>query len=183
MVKLEDEIKSGKLQLLLDSGSIQSRVRGLAKEICSFYEWEKDELIVIGLADGANIFVSDLIRLLPFKLRLYFLKIKSYEGMDKVKNSVINIEELTDIENKNILIIDDICDTSETLYSIVEKIKILKPKTIKTIVLLNKNIKKQFDIKLDFVGFNIPDKWAVGYGMDTDQYYRNLNEICVLNNG
>lgn len=183
MTKLEDEIKSGKLQLLLDHNSIQSRIRGLAKEIIHFYEWEKSELVVVSLADGANIFVSDLVRLLPFKLRLYFLKIKTYEGINKVKNSVINIEELTDIENKNVLIVDDVSDTSETLYGVIEIIKTLKPKTIKTIVLLNKNIKKEFNIKLDFCGFNIPNKFLVGFGLDYNNYYRNLQDIYTLNNG
>ena len=178
MVRLDEEIKSGKLKLLLDNNCVRNRINGLAKEIIHSYEWEKDELVIVSLADGANIFASDLIRLLPFKLKLYFLKIKTYEGTNKAKNSVINIEELTDIENKNVLIVDDICDTSETLNSVIEAIKTLKPKTIKTVVLLNKNVKKEFDIKLDFCGFNIENKFVVGAGLDHNNYYRNLADIC-----
>lgn len=182
MIRLQDEIKSGKLQLLLDNNSIQNRIGGLAKEICSFYEWERDELVIIGLADGANIFVSDLVRLLPFKLRLCFLKVKTYCGTEKVAKSVLNTEELADIENRNVLVVDDILDTGETLNSVIESIKILKPKTIKTIVLLNKNVKKEFDIKLDFCGFNVENKFLVGYGLDFNGYYRNMQDICVLKN-
>ena len=183
MILLEEEIKSGKLKLLLDHNSIQSRAKGLAKEIIRFYEWEKDELIVVGIADGANIFVSDLVKQLPFKLRLEFIKIKTYAGTKKIQNSVIrNIEELLEVENKNILIVDDICDTGETLNFIINEISKMNPKTIKTCVLLNKNVKKEFDIKLDFCGFNISNIWIVGYGMDMNGFYRNLNDICELKN-
>ena len=182
MVHLNEEIKSGKLKLLLDNNSIRNRINGLAKEIIHFYEWEKDELVIVGLADGANIFTSNLVILLPFKLKLYFLKIKTYEGTNKAKNSVINIEELTDVENKNVLIVDDICDTSETLNSVIEVIKTLKPKTIKTCVLLNKHIDKKFNIKLDFVGFNIENKFVVGAGLDYNNYYRNLDAIYEFKN-
>jgi len=180
MVHLDEEIKSGKLKLLLDNNSVRNRIRGLSKEIIHFYEWEKEELVIVGLADGANIFVSDLIRLLPFKSRLYFVKVTTYEGQNKIKNSVINIGELSNIENTNILIVDDICDTSETLSSVIETIKTLNPKTIKTVVLLNKNVKKEFDVKLDFCGFNIENKFVVGFGLDYNNYYRNLNDICEL---
>lgn len=181
MIKLQDEIKSGKLQLLLDHNSIQSRVRGLAKEICQFYEWEKDELVVVGLADGANIFVSDLIRLLPFKLKLYFLKVSTYEGTNRTKNSVINTGELIDIENRNVLVVDDILDTGETLNSVINSIEIIKPKTLKTAILLCKNRKRNYEINIDFVGFNISDNgWLVGYGLDLNGFYRNLNDICEI---
>lgn len=180
MIRLDEEVKSGKLQLLLDHNSIQSRVRGLAKEINDFYQWEKSELIVIALADGANIFVSDLVRLLPLKLKLYFLKIKTYEGTNKIAKSVLNIEELTDIENKNVLILDDILDTGETLSSVIKSVEMLKPNTIKTVILLCKNRNRDCGIKINFVGFNIIDKWVFGYGMDMDGFYRNLNDIYIL---
>jgi len=183
MTKLQDEIKSGKLQLLLDHNSVQNRIRGLAKEIIHFYEWEKNELVIVSLADGANIFTSDLVRLLPFKLKLYFLKVSTYEGTNKITKSVLNIDGLIGIENRNVLIVDDICDTSETLNSVIETIKTLKPKTIKTVVLLNKNVKKEFDIKLDFCGFNISNVFVVGFGLDHNNYYRNLVDICILNTG
>lgn len=182
MMCLDEEIKSGKLKLLIDHNSIQSRTKGLAKEICSFCEWETDELVIIGLADGANIFVSNLARLLPFKLKLYFLKVSTYGGMNKIIKSVLNIDGLTGIENRNVLIVDDICDTSETLNSVIETIKTLKPKTIKTVVLLNKHIDKKFNIKLDFVGFNIENKFVVGAGLDYNNYYRNLDAIYELKN-
>lgn len=181
MIRLQDEINSGRLRLLLDHNSIQGRVRGLAQEIVRFYEWEKDELIVIGLADGANIFVSDLIRLLPFKLRLYFLKISTYEGINKIKNSIIDTKELINIENNNILLIDDILDTGETLNSVIKALEIMKPKTLKTAILLCKNRGREFDIKPDFCGFNISNVFIVGFGLDKDQYYRNLVDICVIN--
>lgn len=181
MIRLQDEIRAGKLTLLLDHNSIQNRIRGLAKEICQFYEWEKDELVVVGLADGANIFVSDLIRLLPFKLKLYFLKVSTYEGTNRTKNSVINTGELIDIENRNVLVVDDILDTGETLNSVINSIEIIKPKTLKTVILLCKNRKRNYEINIDFVGFNISDNgWLVGYGLDLNGFYRNLNDICEI---
>jgi hypoxanthine phosphoribosyltransferase len=128
-------------------------------------------------------FLNDLIKLIPFKIRLYFIKVKTYCGTNKIKNSVINTDELINIENNHVLVVDDILDTGETLDSVIKSIELFKPKTIKTTTLLCKNIKRKHEIKIDFIGFNIPDKWVIGYGMDTDQYYRNLNEICVLNNG
>ena len=180
---LKDDFRLGKLgRRIICQEGIQNRIRGLAKEISAFYEWEKDELIVIGIADGANIFVSDLVRQLPFKLRLEFIKIKTYAGTKKIQNSVIrNIEELLEVENKNILIVDDIYDTGETLNFIINEISKMNPKTIKTCVLLNKNTKKEYEIKSDFVGFNIENVFVVGFGLDCSGYYRNLQDICVFN--
>jgi len=178
MIRLQDEIKGGKLQLLLDHNSIQNRIRGLAKEIIHFYEWERNcQLVLIAVMDGAGMFLYDLIKLLPFKIKLYCIKINTYKNQSKIKNSIVEINELTDIENNNILIIDTVLDSGETLNSVIKSVETMKPKTLKTAILLCKNRKREFDIKPDFCGFNIADKWIIGYGMDIDGFYRNLKDI------
>lgn len=183
MIKLEDEIRSGKLQPLIANGNIQNRVRGLAQEINSFYQWEKGELILVGLADGANIFLSDLIRFIPFKIKLYFVKVKTYCGTEKVGRDAVDTSEFSDdfcnsIDGNNVLVVDDVFDTGESLESVCQAVEIFRPKTIKTVVLINKNKQRECGIKLDFVGFCVADKFLVGYGMDFDGYYRNLQDIC-----
>lgn len=187
MIKLKDEFVSGKLQPLIANSNIQNRVRGLAQEINSFYQWEKGELILVGLADGASIFLSDLIKLIPFKIKLYFVKVKTYCGTEKVGRDIVDTGDFSDdfcnsIEGNNVLVVDDVFDTGESLESVCQAVEIFNPKTIKTIVLINKNKQRECNIKLDFVGFNVVDKFIVGYGMDYNDYYRNLDSICVFNN-
>jgi hypoxanthine phosphoribosyltransferase len=185
--RLRDDFVSGKLgRRLVCQEEIQSRIRGLAKEINAFYEWTKEDIIVIGLMDGATMFLSDLIKLIPFKIKLYLIKIKTYDGINKITNSKINTGDFSDdfcnsIQDNNILIVDDILDTGEALHSICEAVQMFGPKTLKTVVLLNKNRKKEYEITPDFVGFNIEDKFVVGYGLDFNGYYRNLIDICVFN--
>jgi len=185
--KLRDDFVSGKLgRRLICQEEIQSRIKGLAKEINAFYEWTKEDIIIIGLMDGATMFLSDLIKLIPFKIKLYFIKVKTYDGINKTINNTINTKDFSDdfcnsIYNNNVLIVDDILDTGEALYSIYEAVQMYEPKTLKTIVLLNKNRKKEYEIKPDFVGFNIENKFVVGYGLDFNGYYRNLIDICVFN--
>lgn len=188
MVKLSDEFVSGKLQPLIASGNIQNRVRGLAQEINSFYQWSKEELVLVGLADGASVFLSDLIKLIPFKIKLYFIRIKTYSGAEKILKPEINTGEFSDdfcnsMQDNNVLVVDDVFDTGESLESVCQAVEIFNPKTIKTIVLINKNKQRECDIKPNFVGFNVADRFIVGYGMDYNDYYRNLQDICVLNNG
>jgi hypoxanthine phosphoribosyltransferase len=158
----------------------------MAHEINAFYGWEKGELVVVGLADGASIFLSDLIRSIPFKISLNFVKVKTYCGTEKVGRSRIDTGEFSDdfchsMEGNNVLIVDDVFDTGESLQSVWEAVNIFGPKTIKTAVLINKYKQRDCEIKPDFVGFNVADKFIVGYGMDYNNYYRNLTDICVLN--
>jgi len=178
---------SGKLQPLIASGNIQNRVRGLAQEINSFYQWSKEELVLVGLADGASVFLSDLIKLIPFKIKLYFVKVKTYCGTEKVAGrDGVDTSEFSDdfcnsIDSNNVLVVDDVFDTGESIESVCQAVEIFNPKTIKTVVLINKNKQRECGIKPDFVGFNVADNFIIGYGMDYNDYYRNLPDICVLN--
>jgi len=188
MIKLQDEFGSGKLQPLIASGNIQNRVRGLAQEINSFYQWDKEELIIVGLADGASIFLSDLIKFIPFKIKLYFIRIKTYCGGEKVAKSEIDTGEFSDdfcnsMRDNNVLVVDEILDSGDSLCSVVEAVEIFQPRTLKTMILFNKNKKREYEIRPDFCGFNIEDKFVVGYGADFNGFYRNLTDLCVLNNG
>lgn len=187
-MRLGEEIKSGKLKVLIASNNVQSRIQGLAKEITAYYEFCKEELIIVVLMDGSGMFACDLIRLLPFKLRSYFIQTKTYCGTEKVIGGGVDTGEFSDdfcnsILHNNVLVIDDVFDTGKSLESVYEAINIFSPKAIKTVVLISKNKCRECDIKPDFVGFNIEDKFIVGYGMDYKDYYRNLDMICVFNNG
>lgn len=186
MKTLEQDFIENKSKILIPEDSIRGRVRGLSQEIINHYQWLDKELIVVGLMDGASVFLSDLIRLLPFKIKLYFITLKTYLGKNKIKDGTIDTcKEFSDdfcnsIQDNNALIVDDILDTGESINTISEAIKIFDPKTLKTVVLLNKKIEAQKKAKADFIGFNIPDKFVVGFGMDYNGYYRNLPDIRII---
>ncbi len=156
---------------------IRERIKTLAEEISEEFYGEK--ITAVCLLKGAFIFTADLIRELKTEVEIEFMRIKSYKGTEKGEDKLIyNIE--TDITEKNVLIVDDILDTGGCLKTAFSILKRKKPAKIKTCVLLEKERKKS--ISADFIGFKIPDKFVVGYGLDMSELYRDLPYIAVLGN-
>ena len=165
--------------VMYSAEEIKSKVKELAKQIEKDYAGE--ELLVVGILKGASVFCADLIREIDLDVRMDFMVVSSYGSSTESSGTVKIIKDLdVDIENKNVLIVEDIIDSGLTLSSLVAALKTRRPKSLKLCTLLDKPERRVKDVKVDYVGFNIPDEFVVGYGLDYAQKYRNLPYIGVV---
>ncbi len=138
------------------------------------------EMVVVSLLNGTVIFLADLIRRLNLPLRLDFIGVSSY-GLGTESGELVFTKELRiDVRGRDVLLVDDILDTGKTLSRVLPKIRALKPRRIKTCVLLNKSARRVEKIQAEYVGFEIPDLFVVGYGLDYAEHHRNLPFVAVL---
>jgi hypoxanthine phosphoribosyltransferase len=166
-------------EVLLTDVQIKKRVKSIAKEIKAVYG--DDEFTIISLINGAVMFTADLMREIDNPVRLDCIRVSSYGVKTKSIGTPQIIHSLTlDIKKRHVLLIDDILDTGKTLKLVGELVRNLKPASLRTCVLLDKKGRREVDIEADFVGFEIPDKFVVGYGLDFAERYRNLSLIGVL---
>ncbi|WP_297444993.1 hypoxanthine phosphoribosyltransferase [Desulfurobacterium sp.] len=165
------------LKILIPEEEIKKRLKELGREISEAFNGEK--VTAVCILKGAFIFTADLIREMKTEVEVEFMRIKSYEGMEKREDKLLYDVEC-DIKGKNVLIIDDILDTGGSLKFATKELKKREPAQLKTCVLLEK--KREKDFKADFVGFKIPDKFVVGYGLDVNELYRDLPYIAVAEN-
>jgi hypoxanthine phosphoribosyltransferase len=165
-------------EVLVSQQEIQGKVAELGERISADYAGE--ELLIIGLLRGAIVFVSDLMRTLSIPVRLDFIGISSY-GTGTRSGAVRLVMDLeTDIAGRHVLVVEDIVDTGKTLSYLVENLKARQPKSLRICALLDKPDRREVPIDVDYVGFEIPDKFVVGYGLDFAEGYRNLPFVGVL---
>lgn len=168
-------------EILFSEEELNKRLDELAKEITETYKDDEDDLLVIGILRGAVVFMTNLITRLDLDLTIDFMAVSSY-GSSSVSSGVVRI--LKDLEesayNKNILIIEDIIDTGLTLSYLTNNLKDRGAKSIRIATLLDKPERRKIEVDVDFVGFQIPDEFVVGYGLDYDQKYRNLPFVATL---
>jgi hypoxanthine phosphoribosyltransferase len=138
-------------------------------------------MVVVSLLNGTVMFLADLIRNLALPLRLDFIGVSSYGAGTESGDLVFTKELRLNVRGRDVLLVDDILDTGKTLYRVLGKIRALKPRRIKTCVLLNKAARRIEAVEADYVGFEIPDLFVVGYGLDFAERYRNLPFVGVLN--
>ena len=166
--------------IMLSEEEIKSKVYEIAKKIEEDYKNEED-LLVVGILKGANIFVADLIRNINLDVNMDFMSVSSYGNGTESSGTVKIIKDLdVDIENKNVLIVEDIIDSGLTLSNLVATLKTRNPKSLKLCTLLDKPQRRTVNIPVDYVGFVIEDKFIVGYGIDYAEKYRNLPYIGVV---
>ncbi|MCC5790294.1 MAG: hypoxanthine phosphoribosyltransferase [Opitutales bacterium] len=166
-------------EILVTGEQIAKRIREIGAEIAEAYEDE--EITVISIINGALLFTADLIRQIDNPVRVDCIRVSSYRNSttsEKEPEILYNIN--LDLENRHVLLIDDILDTGKTLFMLTEAIQRMGPKSLRTCVLLNKIGRREISIDADFVGFDIPDRFVVGYGLDFAERYRNLPCIGVL---
>ena len=172
------EIRGRKLNLLIESSEIKQKVHELGKQITNDYQ--DKNLLIIGILKGSFIFLADLIRSIDINTEIDFIRVSSY----KDEMTPGNIELVTDlgvsINDRDILLVEDLLDNGGTLNFIREKILSNQPASFKTCVLLNKKKTRQFNIRVDYIGFEIDDKFVVGYGTDLAEEGRNLPDIYVI---
>jgi len=165
---------------LLTEDQIQNRIKELAKQISSDY---KSSLpVFIGVLNGSFLFMSDLIRSLTINCEIDFFKLSSYGDAKISTGNVTLLKELNcEVNDRDIIIVEDIVDTGLSLKYIEELFAEKSPNSMKVVSLLVKPGSLKYDVKIDYIGFRIPDKFVIGYGLDFAQKYRNLRGIYVLN--
>jgi len=165
-------------RVLITEEQIARRIRALAREI------ERDfrgrDMVIVSLLNGTVMFLADLIRHLNLPLRLDFMGVSSYGTGTESRDLVFTKELRLDVRGRNLLLVDDILDTGKTMSRVLPKIRALKPRRIKVCVLLDKPSRRVEKIRADYVGFEIPDYFVVGYGLDFAERYRNLPFVGVL---
>lgn len=164
------------IEVMLSEDDIAKRVRELGEEISLDYAGK--DLIVVGILKGAVIFMSDLVRASNVPLEIDFMATSSYGASTKSSGVVQLLKDLdTPIENRDVLIVEDIIDSGLTLSYLSQLLRSRKPASIKTAVLLDKPDRRQIDFVPDYVGFSIPDEFVIGYGLDFNHKYRELPYI------
>lgn len=164
---------------LISEKEIAERIEELGKKISE--DFKDEELILVALLRGSALFLADISRKITSNCRIDFMCVSSYgNSMETSGNINIKKDLDEDICNKNVLIIEDIIDTGTTLYKIKEFLLQRKPKSLKICTLLDKPSRRVHDVKIDYVGFTIPDVFIVGYGIDYAQEYRTLPYLAEV---
>ena len=172
---MQNDIKA----VLFTAEKLAQRVSKLGKQITSDYEGK--ELLVIGVLKGANVFLSDLIRHIEIPIEIDFIAAASYGNSTESSGVVRLLKDLDyPIENRHVLLIEDLIDTGLTLHYLAENLKARLPASFKICTLLDKPERRKVAMEVDYKGFDIPDEFIVGYGIDYSQKYRNLPYIATL---
>jgi hypoxanthine phosphoribosyltransferase len=165
-------------RILITEDEIARRIRAMSRDIVR--DFTGREMVVVSLLNGTVMFLGDLVRNLSLPLRLDFIGVSSYGAGTESGELVFTKELRLDVRRRDVLLVDDILDTGRTLYRVLGKLRALKPRRIKTCVLLNKAARRVEAVQADYVGFEIPDFFVVGYGLDFAERYRNLPFVGVL---
>jgi len=173
-VRLRKEVAA----ILITRAQLARRVRELARDVQR--DFAGRDLVVVSLLNGTVMFLADLIRHLNMPLRLDFIGVSSYREGTASRELVFTKELRLEVKGRDVLLVDDILDTGKTLCTVLAKLRELKPREIKTCVLLDKPSRREQDVQADYVGFEIPDMFVVGYGLDYAERYRNLPFVGVL---
>lgn len=174
------DIKQDVQRVLITEKQLRAKVSELGKQISKDYMGK--DLLIIGVLKGAVVFAADLMRQISIPLDIDFMAVSSY-GVSTESSGVVRIIKDLDknIEGKHVLIVEDIIDSGLTLKYLTGILNSRNPADLKICTLLEKPDRREVDIKIDYIGFSIPDEFVVGYGLDYAEKYRNLPCICVIN--
>ena len=174
VVKVHDK----SFETYLSEETIQKRIKELAAVINRDYAGKRPFFIAI--LNGSFMFASDLFKQLSIDAELCFIKLASYKGMKSSGNVVASIGLDEDLYGKDVVIVEDIVDTGKTLHNFLPRLLHQQPRSLKIVTLLHKSSATIYHLNLDYIGFDIPDKFVVGYGLDYDGLGRNYKEIYQL---
>ena len=170
---------------LISADAITTRVRELGAQITEEYRGQADktEVVVVGVLKGSFVFLADLVRQIALPVYVEFIGISSY-GDSTVSSGVVQItQDLSrSIEGKHVIVVEDIVDTGHTVHYLLDNLATRRPATLKLAALLHKPERQEREVKIDYLGFTIPNKFVVGYGLDVAQQYRNLPFIGYVTN-
>jgi hypoxanthine phosphoribosyltransferase len=162
---------------MISAKSIAARVEALAREISDHFAGT-DKLVVVGLLRGSFIFIADLVREIDLPVEVDFLEVSSYGNSTRSSREVRILKDLRgEIEGRDVLVVEDIVDTGHTLKRVLEIMKTRRPARLEVCALLDKPARREVDVKATWTGFEIPDEFVVGYGIDYAQRDRNLPHI------
>jgi hypoxanthine phosphoribosyltransferase len=178
-------LRAGIDRVLITQQQIAQRVRELAEQITADHTPPRmsdgGEITIVPILTGAMIFCCDLIRQIPIAMKIGLLTVSSYPGRSlQTQGSNLLGQQLGNVKDRHVLLIDDILDSGGTLQLVQPLVRELGPASLKTAVLLRKDRPAARSVPVDYVGFEIPDEFVVGYGLDYDDYYRNLPDIVTL---
>lgn len=167
------------IKVLIEEEVIQNKVREIAKKIEK--EYEGKEITLICILKGSTFFTVDLAKKINGNVKIEFIQVSSYGSSTTGANNInLKLDLKESIEGKDVIIIEDIIDTGRTLSYLIEHLKDRFPNSLKLCTLLDKPERRIYDVKVDYTGFEIPDKFVVGYGLDFDEKYRNLPYIGYI---
>ncbi len=177
--EFERVVFDNKFRVLLTREQIEARTRELGKQISTDYRGKQP--IVIGVLNGGFLFMADLIRHIEIDLEIDFIKLSSY-GDQKVSSGRVEVlkEINAEISNRHVLVVEDIVDTGLSVKALEKNFSVSKPASLRFVALLRKTEKAKVHFDIDYVGFEIPDHFVVGYGLDYKQILRNLPAVYVM---
>ena len=163
------------MRIMISSEEIQAKVKKLGEKINAHYAQSDKELVLIGLLRGSVIFMADLCRSIEKPHELDFMTVSSYGGGTVSSRDVKILKDLDgEIHGKDVLVVEDIIDSGNTLSKVVEMLKTRNPNSIELCTLVSKPSRREIDLEVKFLGFEVEDRFIVGYGLDFDQKYRHL---------
>ena len=167
-------------EVLIPEDALQKRISELGAEIS--HDYQGKELLLVCILRGGVMFLTDLIRHITVPHMIDFMSVSSYGvGARRSRGqSRITLDINTDIQNRHVLLVEDIVDSGYTVRAVLELLSARQPKSLKICALLDKAERREVEVAIDYRGFVIPDKFVFGYGLDADEYYRNLPFIGVL---
>jgi hypoxanthine phosphoribosyltransferase len=166
--------------ILISRQEIKKTIARLAKQIRKDYEGKNP--VIISVLKGSAIFFADLIRELNMPLQIEFVQVSSYGSGMESSGKIKVVQRLrTSIKDRHVLVIEDIVDTGNTLSYLLKYLARKKPASLKLCALTDKPSRRKVPVKIDYLGFTVPDKFIVGYGIDFNEEYRYLSDICVIN--
>ena len=176
MKKIQNKAKT--FETYLSKGQLEQRIQELGAQISADFEGE--DLVLLGVLNGSFLFLADLVRAIPLPISCEFIKISSYSGMQSTGQVSEAIVIPPSIAGKSVIIVEDIVDTGKSMAYLLEKLATFQPKRVAIATLLFKKEAFSFNYPLDYVGFEIPNKFVVGFGLDYDGAGRNYPEIYQL---
>ena len=163
------------MKVMISTEEIQEKVKELGQKIDAHYASSDKELVLIGLLRGSVIFMADLCRAISKGHELDFMTVSSYGGGTSSSRDVKILKDLDgEIRGKDVLVVEDIIDSGNTLSKVVEMLKTRNPNSIELCTLVSKPSRREIDLEVKFLGFEVEDRFIVGYGLDFDQKYRHL---------
>ena len=166
------------MKLLISESEIKKRVKALANKINEDYRGKKP--IFVGILNGCYVFMADLLREIDLDIEVDFVKIRSYEGDSSTGTIKFRKDISADIDGRDIIIVEDIIDSGFTINFLVNRLRNSGPKSVAVATILFKKEVAKLDFDVDYVGFEIPPEFVVGYGLDYDEKYRQLKDVMVM---
>jgi hypoxanthine phosphoribosyltransferase len=176
------ELERAVAEILIDEQTLKRRIVELGEEVSNDYAGQ--DLLLVGVLKGAVFFMSDLMRNLTIPCEIDFMAISSYAGTTESSGVVRILKDLDmNIEGRHVLVVEDIIDSGLTLSYLIRNLEAREPATLEVCALLTKPERREIEVPVRYVGFEIPNRFVVGYGLDFDEKYRNLPYVAVLNEG